>query len=279
MRIDRVATLGLFHPAARVLRGGGGAQAILMYHSVSETPEAGVPAYFRLNTSPRQFSLQMDVLADSDWEVVPLADLLAPQTAPGHAGQRRVAITFDDGYEDFLTDAFPVLEKRRFPASVFLPTEYIGEHTRQFKGKRCLTWDQVRQLSKAGVHFGSHTATHPQLYSLSDMHRHEEVRQSKVEIEDRLGVAVDAFSYPFAFPQHDARFRARLRAMLEDCGYAYGVSTILGRVRPNDDRFFARRLPVNTLDDARLLRAKLEGGYDWLHGIQYMVKAFRRVTA
>ena len=190
-----------------------------------------------------------------------------------------MAITFDDGYQDFLTNAFPVLEERGFPVSVFLPTEYIGEHTREFKGKRCLTWDQVRRLSRAGVHFGSHTATHPQLYSLPDTNQEEEVRRSKVEIEDRLGVAVDAFSYPFAFPQHDARFRARLRAILESCGYVYGVCTVLGRVRHGDDRFFARRLPVNTLDDARLLRAKLEGGYDWLHGIQYVAKALRRAVA
>lgn len=247
-----------------------------MYHSISEAAEEGVHPYFRLNTSPQQFALQMDALEASGWEVVPLSSLLAPK-APCQPGQRRVAITFDDGYEDFLTHAFPMLKKRGFPASVFLPTEYISKHARKFNGRRCLTWEQVGELSKAGVQFGSHTVTHPQLYSLPATSQDEELRRSKAEIENRLGIAVEAFSYPFAFPQHDARFCAHLRAILEDCGYRYGVSTILGRVRQDDDRFFARRLPVNTLDDARLLRAKLEGGYDWLHGIQVMAKVLRQV--
>jgi len=275
MRFDRLATLALFHPAVRLLKGDGeGARAILMYHSVSDASEAGVLPYFRLNTSPWQFALQMDVLREGDWDVIPLADLLTPKGLWSQP-QRRVAITFDDGYEDFLTNAFPVLEEHGFPASVFLPTGHIAERAREFKGKRCLTWSQVRRLSTGGVHFGSHTVTHRQLYSLSDAERNEELRRSKAQIEDHLGIAVEGFSYPFAFPQHDATFCARFRSILENCGYAYGVCTALGRVRDGDDHFFARRLPVNTLDDAKLLRAKLEGGYDWLGGIQYMAKAFR----
>jgi peptidoglycan/xylan/chitin deacetylase (PgdA/CDA1 family) len=280
MRIDRAVTLSLFHPATRVFApGNADARAILMYHSISDATEEGIHPYFRLNTTPRQFVAQMDVLRDLGWHVVPLATLLTGSDKTGSVAQKQVAITFDDGYSDFLHAAYPVLQARGLPASVFLPTKYIGSRALEFNGKHCLTWSEVRQLRKAGVHFGSHTASHPQLYGVSAASLHEEVRSSKLEIEAQLGETVDAFSYPYAFPQHDDAFRSRLRSVLEECGYSYGVSTILGRVRRSDDRFFARRLPVNSGDDAKLLRAKLDGGYDWLQGFQYMARALRRAVA
>ncbi|MDQ2844695.1 MAG: polysaccharide deacetylase family protein, partial [Acidobacteriota bacterium] len=66
-----------------------------------------------------------------------------------------------------------------------------------------------------------------------------------------------------------------LRASLERAGYEHGVSTILGTADASGDRFFLRRLPVNSCDDTRLFRAKLEGGYDWLHGLQYAAKQMK----
>ena len=249
-----------------------------MYHSVSDAPEDRVHPYFRLNTSPRRFAQQMQVLQETGWEVVPLSAILAPEREPALNARRRVAITFDDGYEDFLSLAFPILQEHNFAASVFLPTDYVGGGA-HFNGRPCLSWPQVRELHRAGVQFGSHTASHPQLYATAEASQEEELRRSKLEIEAHLGQVVDAFSYPYAFPQHDRSFRLRIRDLLERCGYAYGVSTILGRVRPSEDRYFARRLPVNGDDDARLLRAKLDGGYDWLHGVQYATKALRRAIA
>lgn len=279
MRLDRIATLGLFHPVSRVLHGREGASAILMYHSISDDRESGVHPYFRVNTAPGVFARQMALLQETGWSVVPLAELLAPDARPADPGARRVAITFDDGYEDFLSAAFPVLQRHRYPSSVFLPTDYIGDEPIDFKGRRCLTWTQVRELAGAGVEFGSHTASHPQLHGLAPEAREDEISRSKAVIEQRLGRRADGFCYPYAFPQHDAAFRAHLRGALVRCGYAYGVCTALGRVRQEDDRYFAPRLPVNALDDDRLLRAKLEGGYDWLQGVQHAAKALRRAVS
>jgi hypothetical protein len=100
----------------------------------------------------------------------------------------------------------------------------------------------------------------------------EEVAASKVEIEQRLGEAVGTFSYPYAFPEADRSFVVRLRGVLQESGYQVGVSTVLGRAVTSDNRLFMRRLPVNSHDDLRLFRAKLEGEYDWLHIVQYAAK-------
>jgi peptidoglycan/xylan/chitin deacetylase (PgdA/CDA1 family) len=192
----------------------------------------------------------------------------------GSAGdaQRPIVITFDDGYEDFYTHAFPILETYGFNSTVFLPTAYIGETPRQFNGAECLTWSQIRELRRAGIEFGSHTVTHPQLKSLKPEDVRDEIRSSKATIEQQLGCAVKSFAYPYAFPETDRTFRQRLRGFLEESGYENGVSTIIGTADRTGDRYFMKRLPVNSCDDPRLFRAKLEGAYDWLHTVQHVSK-------
>ena len=68
---------------------------------------------------------------------------------------KTVVLTFDDGYRDFYTDAFPILASFGYTATVYLPTQHIGEDTLAFNGTACLTWNQVRELEKAGIEFGS----------------------------------------------------------------------------------------------------------------------------
>jgi peptidoglycan/xylan/chitin deacetylase (PgdA/CDA1 family) len=191
-------------------------------------------------------------------------------------GEKLVGITFDDGYQDFYTNAFPVLNRYGYSASVFLPTAYIGNAPRQFKEADCLTWGQIRELRKAGVEFGSHTVTHPQLHDTSTEQMRAEVGRSKDEIQEELGERVDTFAYPYAFPETDRGFVARLQGALQESGYRSGVTTIIGRVGIDGNSLFMRRLPVNSHDDPAFFQAKMEGAYDWLHSVQYAAKVRKR---
>jgi peptidoglycan/xylan/chitin deacetylase (PgdA/CDA1 family) len=276
MRLDRAATLYFFHPLTRVFAGNSRPRmSVLMYHSVSNGNEDSVHPYYQVNTAPHVFKEQMRFLKQSGYAVVPLAEVARGVQSRALSKRNCVAITFDDGYRDFLEFAFPILRQYGFPATVFLPTAYIGDTPRIFKGRQCLTWSEVGELHKAGVAFGSHTVTHPQLYAVKDEERGREVRDSKTAIEDCLGCAVESFSYPYAFPEQDGGFQRKLRTLLEECGYRFGVSTILGTVGTHEDHFFLKRLPTNSRDDTPLFRAKLEGGYNWLHGFQYASKSLR----
>lgn len=93
--------------------------AILIYHRVTEAPDSYLPSL-----SLADFRLHMAVLS-RHFEVLPLAEVLARQ-ARGDDLDRAVAITFDDGYRDNLTCAFPVLQHFGLPATIFLATGAIG---------------------------------------------------------------------------------------------------------------------------------------------------------
>lgn len=272
IRADRIATVYFFHPLRQIVRPAEPRIPILMYHSISGADEGAKHAYYRIATDPVVFASQLQFLHDHGYTPVGLREAVRVVEGSAPGPKKPVVLTFDDGYQDFYTTAFPILSRFGYSATMFLPTAYIGQTAGDFKGSRCLTWSQVRELHRAGMEFGSHTVSHPQLSNLKMPDVEEEVRCSKDRIEEQLGYQVESFSYPFAFPETDRMFRERLRAVLEGAGYMNGVSTILGTAARSSDRFFMERLPVNSADDARFLGAKLEGAYDWLHGLQYAYK-------
>lgn len=193
----------------------------------------------------------------------------------GEKRDRRVVVTFDDGYADFYSAAYPILSEYGFKATVFLVSGHTGDQRLQFKGKECLTWSEVRELHSKGICIGSHTVTHPELKLLNRAEVEYEISRSKQAIEDKIGSSVKSFSYPFAFPEADQAFTGFLESKLAGHGYQNGVSTIIGRASGRSHRFFLPRLPVNTWDDVRFFQAKLEGAYDWVHAFQYAHKLIR----
>jgi peptidoglycan/xylan/chitin deacetylase (PgdA/CDA1 family) len=245
-----------------------------MYHSVSDEDEKGVNAYYLTTTSLSVFALHMKYLSDHGYRTIDLAEAAKLMQA-GAPSKKSIVITFDDGYNDFYRHAFPTLSRFNFSATVFLPTAYIGARPIQFKRKDCLTWNEVRELRQHGMFFGSHTVTHPQLSTLDSTAMRNEIVNSKRTIEDNLGESVNGFAYPYAFPEQNASFVRMLRDTLADAGYQQGVSTRIGVAQPQEDHYFLRRLPMNSLDDIPLFDAKLQGGYDWLYRFQYASKVIR----
>jgi peptidoglycan/xylan/chitin deacetylase (PgdA/CDA1 family) len=272
-RADRLATLYLFQPLRQCVASYRSLRIpILMYHSVSEPNSDGAHPYFETATSPRVFEEHMKYLRETGYRTLRLNEAVKYVESGEQLSEPSLVLTFDDGFQDFATHAFPILQEYGFTATVFLPTGHIADERRQFKNRDCLTWTEVRELHRAGVTFGSHTVTHRQLKFLKASEVEQEVRCSKETIEDQLGHPVDSFSYPFAFPETDRAFKRKLKVLLAAQGYRNGVSTIIGTYGAGHDHFFQPRLPVNSWDDLRLFRAKLEGGYDWLHSFQYATK-------
>ena len=275
MRLDRFISQRVVHPFCQ-----GGATnhlPILMYHSASDEPETGVSPYYRTATSPNIFRQHMQLLKSAGYQAV---DLKTAVTALQRGSKEKLAVvTFDDGYRDFYTAAFPILKELNFTATMFLPTAFIGKEHRVFKGRECMTWSEVKELHQAGIHFGSHTVTHPKLVELDWPQIKTELRDSKAEIEKQLGVVTDTFAYPFAFPETNKNFVSRLSETLSEAGYVCNATTRIGRAKPGDDLMQLKRLPANSCDDAKLFQAKLDGAYDWLAPLQSAAKKIKSVIS
>ena len=283
LRIDRLLSIYFFGPLLRVRKQSPGAFiSILMYHSVSEDKETGIHPYYRINTSPSRFRDQMRYLRKKGWQVIPLSEAIAlPRGAKGDGTQssdgkgRFVVLTFDDGYQDFLTGALPVLQDFGYPATIFLATGFIGKKTRaEFKGRPCLMWEEVRALDRYGVEIGSHTVTHRKLWELQWPEVEGELKGSKQMIEDETGKPVYHFSFPFAYPA-DKRWVSIFREKLAGCGYLSCATTKVGRHHLAQDALSLKRLPINDLDDLQFFEAKLSGGYDWVSTLQALYKPLK----
>ena len=113
---------------------------------------------------------------------------------------KTIVLTFDDGYEDNFTNAFPVLKKCNFPAAIFLETDILDNEKINKNGVvyKMLKWVQVKEMKNSGIiEFGAHTLSHPKLSRLNLMSVEKEIIQSKEILENRLGKKCDFFAYPF----------------------------------------------------------------------------------
>jgi len=271
MRLDRFISRNVVHRFC--LKGAAGHLPILMYHSISEAAETGVSPYYRTSTRPEVFREHLRLLQAAGYRAVDLKT--AVQALQTGSCEKLAVVTFDDGYRDFHTAAFPILQAHSFTATVFLATGYVGHHRASFKTRECLTWGEVRELHQAGIHFGSHTVTHPKLVELDWPAIQRELCDSKADLQHHLGAPADTFAYPFAFPETRRGFVGRLRETLLEAGYICCVTTRIGRAKPGDDLMQLKRLPANSCDDAHFFQAKLDGAYDWVAPLQAGTKRLK----
>jgi peptidoglycan/xylan/chitin deacetylase (PgdA/CDA1 family) len=178
-------------------------------------------------------------------------------TAP--PASRTVAVTFDDGYLSVLTHARPLLDRLGLPATVFVPTDFVGTdgpmrwpgiddwvggaHEEELRG---MTWEQLGSLRDAGWEIGSHTCSHPRLSQLDDAALMHELRDSRRACQARLGSC-----RTLALPYGDGD--ARVLAAAREAGYV-AVAGLPGRGTPSAGW---RRIGVYPADGRRRFAVKV----------------------
>lgn len=235
--IFMLVSLGIF--LAGLFKGGRDA-AILMYHSVGGPGSKNYP----LDISLDSFEKQMAFLHRYHYRVIPLLDLAQLLKDGKKVPRRTVVLTFDDGYENNYTKAYPVLKKYGFPATFFITTDYVGQE-KDFLGAhfRFMTPQMLIEMAGSGlVTIGAHTMTHEFLPSVKDESLlWREIRGSKEVLEKILKKPVLAFCYP------SGGYTPHIERMVRRAGYQVAVTTLgknkgfahrdifaLKRIKPTD---------------------------------------------
>ena len=129
-------------------------------------------------------------------------DLVAIKNSKMAQPPKTVFLSFDDGYEDNYTNAFPIIREEGVKATFFLITDYIGKENR-------MNADQIKQMAAAGMSFGSHTVSHGELVKLSAEDLQKEMSESKAVLQRDYGITAESIAYPGGFQSEEVLEQAR----------------------------------------------------------------------
>lgn len=163
--------------------------------------------------------------------------------------EKPVMITFDDGYRDNYTNAFPILQKYGFTASIFLVSDFMGRFDNY------LTWEQVQEMSEAGINMESHTLSHVELAGLPHDELYKQLMGGKLATEWKTLKFVKYMAYPCGNMDEAAM------TAVKDCGYEGGFTVRYDLVHSWDDAYEMPRVPIFGNVQGSFLRFKLR-----LHG-------------
>ena len=238
---------------------------ILMYHAIGTDGERGS----RYVVPERHFERQMRWLKARGYVVIELSELANCIREFRLPPAKSVVITFDDGYQDSIDLAVPILERFGFPTTFFLVssagTSNGWSSEPELSGRRLIGLDQARILSDR-VSIGAHTRTHPRLTTLATDAARDEIEGSKAELEQILGAEVTLFSYPYGNNDDEVR-----RAVADAGFLAACTATPEAVTRASTDPFALNRFEVRGRDSILRFAATL-----WLRERDMLLTRLRR---
>lgn len=230
---------------------------ILMYHSIAH-PIKGAP-FKCLHVPPKRFALHMRLLGWLGFTGLSM-DKLAPYVR-GEKKGRVIGITFDDGYQNNLTHALPILQQHGFSATCYMVSDCIGKHNIWDESKNIpknpiMTSDEVKQWLAAGMSIGAHTKNHISLTHVNNNIAQDEILGCKADLEKRFDVPVTDFCYPYG------HFGSQHIDILEQAGFITATAMARARARVGDNMLSLPRVTVNNNCYPHIFLAKLLTNYE-----------------
>jgi len=208
----------------------------LVYHHVSEDTPA------LTSVTPDTFAKHLAYLRENDFEVWPLGKILDAIEDDRQIPRNTVAITFDDAYLSVHTEAYRQLRAYGWPFTLFVNTEAIDQGY-----SSSMSWDQIRELARAGAEIGNHSHSHAHLVRRQDGESEAQWRRrvtadilrAEQRLRDEIGVKPTLFAYPFG------EYSEELAEIVEDLDYR-GVAQRSGTIGRNSDLLTVPRFPMST---------------------------------
>ena len=223
-----------------------GTCVVLYYHGVTAEERA-------------RFARQMDELLR--WARPAPADLKEPVERGVHCA----VLTFHDGHANVVENALPELAQRGIPATLFVPTNYIGQTPGwiddagyPYFQEVIVSIDQLRSLHRELVSVGSHGVTHRNLTLLSEKEAREELCTSKLELEAIVGYPVRLFAFPYG------AHNEALMELASQCGYERVFTCLPNVARGGGEEFVTGAVEASPTDWMLDFRLKVLGAYGWL---------------
>ena len=230
---------------------------ILMYHQIDKPPKRGT-ALRGLIVAPSSFAWQMRLLRWMGYRGLSMRDL--EPYLQGTKQGKVVGITFDDGYQNNLDNALPILLKNGFTATCYAVSSMIGGTNLWDKGKIAekplMTLENWRTWRDAGMDIGSHTRTHADLTKLSIEEVQDEIAGSKRELEEMIGCEVHHFCYPYGL------FNLQHSAAIKEAGFITATTTRRGRTSSGDDFYSLVRVLIARSTNPVQFLLKMTSGYE-----------------
>ena len=224
---------------------------VLMYHHI-DVPGGDADIYRKdLSVSPEAFEEQMAYLQKAGYHSITLQDLVLHLQTGRNLPPKPVVLTFDDGYVDNYTVAYPILRRHGFTGAFFIITGFADRRADGY-----MSWDQITDLHAKSMEIGSHSYTHPDLRGRSDDYIVWQVLGSKEAIEARIGEPVRFFCYP------SGNYDEEVVRILRRLGF-WGATTLdQGKIQFSERPFELQRIRVRGGDDLARFIYKLEV-LDW----------------
>ena len=215
---------------------------ILMYHYISEPPPGANALRRDLSVSPQAFADQLAYFRRAGYQSITLYDLVMHLRIGWPLPPKSILFTFDDGYKDHYTDALPLLREHGFTGTFFVITGFADEGRPDY-----LSWEDVVEMSAAGMEMATHSYTHPDLRGQSVDYIVWQTLGPKEAMESRTGVPVTAFCYPFGF------YDEQVIAVIRSAHYWSGVTTRQGMLHTWEGLFELERVRVRGGDSVTAL--------------------------
>ena len=228
-----------------------------MYHSIEAMPKSTIMR--SLHVPPKRFRFQMWLLKILGYKGLSLRDL--KPYLDGKKIGKVVGVTFDDGYQNNLLNALPILKKNNFTATCYIVSRRIGlenvwDLDYGITQSQLMTNNEINEWLFNGMDIGSHTLTHLDLEKASISDAKDQIQKSKLDLEKSFNISIMDFCYPYG------RMNDVVCKMVKDAGYKSATTMLRGRVDSTTNRFKLKRIPITHHTLPHLFLLKILSNYE-----------------